>query len=67
MQGVLFKYDPDNDNKTRTKDVPEADIIGRVEGCWQEQIYFTPGSKPFDKSVGVTNDGLGISLTFVVR
>lgn len=50
MQGVIFRYDPDKDNKTRIKDVPEADIIGRVEGCWQEQIYFTRGSKAFDKA-----------------
>ncbi|KAI9708696.1 MAG: hypothetical protein M1828_002680 [Chrysothrix sp. TS-e1954] len=50
MQGVVFKYDPNNNNKTRIKDVPDSDVIGRIEGCWQEQIYFTRGSKPFDKS-----------------
>lgn len=41
VQGVIFRYDPDNDNKTRVKDVPEKDILATVEGCWQEQIYFT--------------------------
>lgn len=48
---MIFKYDPDHDIKTKIKDVPEADIIARVEGCWHEQIYYTVGSKSFDKSV----------------
>ncbi len=51
LQGVIFKYDPNNDNKARVKDVSDSDIVGRVEGCWHEQVYFTRGSKPFDKSV----------------
>lgn len=51
MQGVVFKYDPDNDTKTRIKDVPEGDILARIEGCWHDQIYFTKGNKAFDKSV----------------
>lgn len=51
MMGVIFKYDPNNDTKTRAKDVSDSDIIARVEGCWHEQIYFTMGSKSFDKSV----------------
>lgn len=51
VQGVIFRYDPDKDTKTRIKDVSDSDIIGRVEGCWQEQMYFTKGSKSFDKSV----------------
>lgn len=53
MQGVIFRYDPEKDNKLRIKDVPEADIVGRMEGNWQEQIYFTKGSKSFDKSVSL--------------
>ena len=53
MVGVIFKYDPEHDSKTRIKDVADADIIARVEGCWHEQIYFTKGSKSFDKSVSV--------------
>lgn len=51
MQGVIFKYDPDNDDKTRIKDVSDSDVVARVEGCWHEQIYWTKGSKAFDKSV----------------
>lgn len=53
MQGVIFNYDPDNDKITKIRDVPEADIVGRVEGCWHEQIYFSRGSKPMDKAVSV--------------
>ena len=51
MVGVIFHYDPNNDTKTRVKDVPESDIVARVEGCWHEEIYFTKGSRSFDKSV----------------
>ena len=51
MAGVIFRYDPDNDKTTTIKDVPSADILARVEGCWHEQIYFTLGSKAFEKSV----------------
>ncbi|PGH16101.1 hypothetical protein AJ80_05316 [Polytolypa hystricis UAMH7299] len=43
--GVIFRYDPDNDNKTKLKDVPESDVLARIEGCWQDKVYFsTPGN-----------------------
>jgi len=41
VQGVIFRYDPENDTQTRIRDVPEKSIIARIEGCWQEQVYFT--------------------------
>ncbi|KAL9624226.1 MAG: hypothetical protein Q9160_001473 [Pyrenula sp. 1 TL-2023] len=41
VQGVLYRYNPDKDKITRIKDVPEKDILGRVEGCWQEKITYT--------------------------
>lgn len=41
VQGVIYRYTPDKDKITRIKDVPEKDIIGRVEGCWQEKITYT--------------------------
>lgn len=45
VEGVIFRYDPDNDNKTKVKDVPQADVLARIGGCWREQIYYTlPGS-----------------------
>ncbi|KNG47547.1 oxysterol-binding protein [Stemphylium lycopersici] len=47
--GVIFKYDPNNDTITKIKDVPEKDVLGRIEGNWQDKIYYTLGSKPFAK------------------
>jgi hypothetical protein len=45
LEGVIFRYDPANDNKTKIKDVPQDDILARIHGCWKEQIYYTiPGS-----------------------
>ncbi|KAL9615567.1 MAG: hypothetical protein Q9167_000080 [Letrouitia subvulpina] len=41
VNGVIFQYDPENDNKVRIKDVPEKDILAKLEGCWQEEIYYT--------------------------
>ena len=39
--GVIFRYDPSNDNRIRLKDVPEKEILARIEGCWQDQVYYT--------------------------
>lgn len=41
VQGVVFRYDPDHDTRTRIKDVPDKDILVKIEGCWQDKIYFT--------------------------
>lgn len=46
VNGVVFRYDPENDNRIRIKDVPEKDILVKLEGCWHEQIHYTrSGSK----------------------
>ena len=46
VNGIVYTYDPENDNKTRIKDVPEKDILARLEGCWHDQIFYTlQGSK----------------------
>lgn len=50
MEGIIFKYDPENDDKFKTKDVPEEDIVVRLGGPWKEKIQFTMGSKPFVSS-----------------
>ncbi|KAL8830833.1 MAG: hypothetical protein Q9170_005560 [Blastenia crenularia] len=39
--GVIFKYDPENDNKTKIKDVSEKDILAKIEGCWQDKVHYT--------------------------
>ncbi|KAI9735963.1 MAG: hypothetical protein M1834_001429 [Cirrosporium novae-zelandiae] len=40
--GVIYRYDPENDDKSKIKDVPEEDVLVRIDGCWKEQVYFTP-------------------------
>ncbi|KAH0556024.1 hypothetical protein GP486_006038, partial [Trichoglossum hirsutum] len=39
VDGVVFKYDPENDTKSKIKDVPEADILARIEGSWVDKIF----------------------------
>ncbi|KAL8960670.1 MAG: hypothetical protein Q9193_002667 [Seirophora villosa] len=41
VHGVVFRYDPDNDNTTKIKDIPEKDVLARLEGCWQDKVYYT--------------------------
>jgi len=50
VEGVIFMYDPEHDTKTRIKDVPEKDVLGRIEGCWTDKVYYTLGSQSFAKS-----------------
>ena len=38
--GVIFRYDPDDDTKTKIKDVPDSDILARIDGCWHDRIYY---------------------------
>lgn len=46
VKAVIFTYDPENDTITRIKDVPEKDILARIEGNWHEVINYTvSGSK----------------------
>ncbi|KAJ5397230.1 hypothetical protein N7509_005343 [Penicillium cosmopolitanum] len=46
LEGVIFRYDPDNDNITKAKDVKESDVLARISGSWHGKIYYTPtGSK----------------------
>ena len=39
--GVVYKYDPATDNRTKIKEVPEKDILARIEGCWHDQVSYT--------------------------
>lgn len=41
VQGVICTCDPQNDDRTRIKDVPEKDILARLEGCWTDQVHYT--------------------------
>lgn len=55
LEGVIFRYDANNDNVTKIKDVPEADIIAKITGSWHGKIYFTPaGSKEASLLIDIT-------------
>lgn len=41
VNGVVYTYDPENDNKSRIRDIPEKDVLARIEGCWHDQVYYT--------------------------
>ena len=63
--GVIFKYDPKNDTVTKIKDVSEKDVLARIEGNWQDKVYYTLGSKPFAKvAVSILISSLHHNLTF---
>jgi hypothetical protein len=47
VEGIVFNYDPENDTKMKIRDVPEKDIIGRIEGAWIDKVYYTLGAQPF--------------------
>lgn len=47
--GVIFKYDPKNDTTIKIRDVAEKDVLARIDGCWQDKVYYTLGNKPFNK------------------
>ncbi|KAH6623505.1 hypothetical protein F5144DRAFT_497413 [Chaetomium tenue] len=48
VEGIIFRYDPEKDDKRQIQDVPEADILVRLGGPWKEKIVFTVGSKPLN-------------------
>lgn len=41
VQGVIYTCDPQNDDRTRIRDVPEKDVLARLEGCWTDQVHYT--------------------------
>lgn len=41
VHGLVYRYDPADDKYTRVKDVPDKDVLVKIEGCWQEQITYT--------------------------
>ena len=46
VKGVIFSYDPSSDTKTRIRDVPDKDILAKIDGSWHEQVSYTlAGSK----------------------
>ena len=45
VEGVIFRYDPENDNITRIRDVPSKDILARISGNWKEKLFYSLGPK----------------------
>jgi len=45
VEGVVFRYDPEQDDKVRIRDVPEKDVLARISGTWKDKIFFSMGAK----------------------
>lgn len=44
--GVVYRYDPENDNYSKPKDVPDNEVLVRIEGDWKDKVYYTiPSTK----------------------
>ncbi|KAL0259895.1 hypothetical protein SLS55_005636 [Diplodia seriata] len=50
VEGVIFTYDPEKDDKTRIRDVADKDVLARIEGSWHDKIYYSIGSQPVSKA-----------------
>ena len=49
VEGVIYKCDVETDNTTKVSSVPDKQILGRIDGCWKDRIYFALGSTPWKK------------------
>lgn len=45
VEGVIFRYDPEKDDKMRIRDVPDSDVLARIAGNWKERLSFSLGPK----------------------
>nr|POE48884.1 oxysterol-binding protein-like protein 1 [Quercus suber] len=50
VEGVIYSCNVEKDKTTRIKDVPDKDVLGRIDGCWTDSIYFSPGATDFKKT-----------------
>lgn len=59
MEGVIFRYDPQNDDKTQIRQVPQEDILAKIGGNWKERIFvsFAPDFKVCFSSYNGQNEG----------
>ena len=39
--GFIYKCDTNTDKRTRLKDVHESEILARLEGGWQDKVFYT--------------------------
>lgn len=49
VEGVVYKCDVEKDKTTRIKDVPDKDVLGRIDGCWIDKVWFSYGATEFKK------------------
>ena len=54
--GAVYRYDPENDKIAKLKDVPDKDVVARVEGNWREKIYYCIGEGVSSRSLCPTYD-----------
>ncbi|GES65577.1 oxysterol-binding protein-like protein 1 [Aspergillus terreus] len=55
VEGVIFRYDPDNDTTTRVKDVPEGDVLAKISGSWHGKVFYTvPGTNEPQLLIDIT-------------
>ena len=52
VHGLVYRYDPADDKYARLKDVPDKDVLEKIEGCWQEQITYTIPKSAAVKELG---------------
>ncbi|KAH8595260.1 hypothetical protein B0O99DRAFT_687102 [Bisporella sp. PMI_857] len=45
VEGLVFRYDPENDDKTKLRDVLDKDILLRISGNWKDKLYYSVGAK----------------------
>lgn len=50
VEGVVYKCDVEKDNTTRIKDVPDKNVLGRIDGCWTDKVYFIYGNTEWKKA-----------------
>lgn len=41
VEGVVFRYDPEDDVYSRVRDVPAKDILAKISGNWKDKLYFS--------------------------
>lgn len=63
VDGIVFRYDPANDNKMRVKDVPDKDVLARVTGNWKDKMYYTIGPKSVSACSSLPNQDLTTNRT----
>ncbi|KAM3584545.1 hypothetical protein VKS41_003354 [Umbelopsis sp. WA50703] len=55
IYGAIFKYDPDNDNVLKTKQVPRKDLLATIEGSWRSSVYIVYPDGQKQKLIDLTS------------